>query len=242
MKDFELIENFILGKLDEEQTDIVRERLKSDKDFRQYYEEIKDFIVAIQADGLKESLKGRKIDDKVDDKIIHLNADSARNPRRVWLVAASLAMLLTFGWLLYTINAPINQSRLMAEAFYSDPGLPTKMSATKHYDFYDEMVDYKTEDYESALNKWSSSTDGIGPDTLEYYKSMALLNLRKLEEAESGLKLVPQSSRLYNQAQWRLLEIAIRNQDFTHAREIFNNLPEDSYPKYDLVKDFLKKR
>lgn len=71
---------------------------------------------------------------------------------------------------------------------------------------------------------------------------MALLNLRKLEEAESGLKLVPQSSRLYNQAQWRLLEIAIRNQDFTHAREIFNNLPEDSYPKYDLVKDFLKKR
>lgn len=241
MKDFELIENYIVGKLDEEQAGIVKERLKSDEDFRQYYEEIKDFIVAIQADGLKESLKGRKIEDAADNKIIHLNAGRTGNPRRVWLVAASLAMLLAFGWLLYTVNAPTNHSKLMAEAFYSDPGLPTKMSATKHYDFYDGMVDYKTEDYESALNKWSSSTDRIGPDTLEYYKSMALLNLRKLEEAESGLKLVPQSSPLYNQAQWRLLEIAIRNQDFTQAKEIFNNLPEDTYPNYNLVKDFLSK-
>lgn len=239
MKDFDLIENFILGKLDEPENALVRERLEHDSEFLKEYQEVKNIIVAIQAKGLKESLADRKIVENNTGRIISLSSRKSGTTRRAWLVAASLAMLLAFGWLLYTINAPANQSNLMAEAFYTDPGLPTRMSATEHYQFYDGMVDYKTADYEMALKKWSNIHSGIGFDTLQYYKAMSLLNLRKLNEAEDLLKDIPHSSALYNQSQWRLLEILIRQDDLNAARKLIKTLPQDIHPEYQKVQDFL---
>lgn len=103
MKDFDLIENFILGKLDEPENALVRERLEHDSEFLKEYQEVKNIIVAIQAKGLKESLAGRKIVENNTGRIIGLNSRKSGTTRRAWLVAASLAMLPCI-WLAFIHN------------------------------------------------------------------------------------------------------------------------------------------
>ncbi|MEM9053012.1 MAG: hypothetical protein AAGC47_13240, partial [Bacteroidota bacterium] len=60
--------------------------------------------------------------------------------------------------------------------------------ATDSYDFYDAMVDYKTEDYQSAIDKWTVLLEEEpSNDTLNYYIGAAHFNRAAYSEAKDFL-------------------------------------------------------
>jgi thioredoxin-like negative regulator of GroEL len=132
------------------------------------------------------------------------------------------------------------EAQLFSEAFFPDPGLPTRMSETQNYNFYDAMVDYKMEKYEVALQKWENVKEGIGADTLQFYQGMALLNLGKNEEAKSKLSEVPQSSDFKNLADWYLVSLYIKSGKFSEAKALMGKIPSNINSNYKAIQSFLE--
>lgn len=242
MENFETLEKYILGELSVEEMKSVEVRLEQDHDLRKEYSELKDLLVAIESKGLEESLRSRRIPEETisTGKEIHLYGNR-KSKFRVFTIAAAIAALLIGGWWIYDLQS--ERYSPWTDAFYTDPGLPTKMSAASdHYSFYDGMIDYKMEDYSEALEKWSVITEGIGQDTIRYYQAMALLNLARYSDAMALLEEVPDSSDLYEEAEWRKLEIYIREENYEEAKVFLSELPPDIHPAYEEVAKYLKNK
>lgn len=242
MENFELLEKYILGDLSAEEVKSVEARLEQDADLREEYSELKDLIVSIESKGLEESLRGRRISEETSStgKEIRMYGKKKSN-FRVYVIAAAIAALLIGGWWIYDLQS--ERYSPLAEAFYTDPGLPTKMSAaTDHYSFYDGMIDYKMGDYSEALEKWSAITTGIGQDTIRYYQAMAFLNLTRYSDAMALLKEIPESSDLYEKTEWRTLEIYIREENYEEAKAFLQELPPDIHPAYEKVAKYLENK
>lgn len=240
MDKFEILERYILNELSPEERTEIEERLESDPDFQAQYEQMKDLIIAIESHSLRESLKDRMIQPNSGEQVKNTPINTQRS-KIYWILAAAASILIIVycGWWIYNSQSP-SFKEIMADAFYVDPGLPTKMSATDLYQFYDAMLDYKTGDYSLALDKWSSINTGIGADTLNYYRAMAYLNMEKFHEAEDLLNKISQDSPLFQKAEWRKLEIYIRTQKYEKALAYLKQLPTDIHPSYKKVKAFLK--
>lgn len=240
MENFELLEKYILGDLSSEEVKSVEARLEQDAGFRKEYSELKDLIVSIESKGLEESLRERRIPEETSStgKEIRMVGKKKYN-FRIYTIAAAIAALLIGGWWIYGLQS--ERYSPLAEVFYTDPGLPTKMSAaTDHYAFYDGMIDYKMGDYSEALKKWSAITTGIGQDTIGYYQAMALLNLTRYSDAMALLNEIPETSDLYEKAEWRKLEIYIREENYEEAKAFLQELPPDIHPAYGKVAKYLE--
>ena len=95
-------------------------------------------------------------------------------------VAAILVIALGSLWFL-SDNA---NEKLYAKYFTPDPGLPTMMSETKNFEFYDAMVNYKQGEYTKAIEKWQPLLDNSPKsDTLNYFMGMAQLANKQEEKA-----------------------------------------------------------
>jgi len=127
-----------------------------------------------------------------------------------------------------------------ASAFEIDPGLPTPMSETSNYNFYDAMVDYKMEKYEVAIMKWQKEGGKIGADTLSYYLGMAYLNSGNLKEANTRLQTVPASSSFSDLAKWYQVKILLDNGNIDDAKNLLQSLPNKVHPNYSKLLQELK--
>lgn len=123
-----------------------------------------------------------EIKSKTSKKIIRI-------PRVVYWAAACAAAVLVI--VFFTQNTKSSPERLFAKHFSPDPGLPTTMSSTKQYDFYDGMVNYKLEEYQIALKKWEPLLKQHPKnDTLNYFVGVAYLALGNSEKALPYLNTV----------------------------------------------------
>lgn len=241
MDNLNLIERYIKNRLDERERADFEKRLQNDLDFKKEYEDYLSLITAIESQGLKNSLKGRTIPNNDEAKVVDINHKPNQNFFSSFLkIAASFTILFIAGYFLY--NNTYTEERFISENFYSDPGLPTKMGITENYVFIDGMVDYKNEKYEVALNKWSSTDFDIGKDTVAYYKAMAHINLKNLEEAGRLLNTIEPESNLFEKTQWKQVEVLTKQKKYQEALSILQSLPPENYPNYEEVKSFLSKR
>ena len=95
-----------------------------------------------------------------------------------YTAAACVAILIVLGG--YTFlqgNSLSNKNeQLFATYFRPDPGLPTTMSVSDNFDFFDAMVSYKQGDYNKAITKWEVLLkEKPDNDTLNYFIGVAYL-------------------------------------------------------------------
>ena len=236
MENFEQIERFLLGRMTPEERRAFEIQLSTDEDLRKEKEDLEIMIIGLESKGLKDKLQGRKIGESTsikEDKPTKTIYLTLRNLS----IAASFIGIIVCSWYFLKPSADPYQE-LYASSFSPDPGLPTPMSETDNYTFYDAMVDYKMEKYELAISKWSQMEGSIGSDTLNYYLGMAHLNNSNLGEAEAILKSIPASSSFADLAKWYLVKIYLDQDEIVKAKEVFSNLPNDMHPKYNDLKEF----
>jgi len=238
MDNFGLIEEYILDRMSAEQKAEFEDRLKNEPELRSEMEIVKDLIIGVESSGLKNKLKGRSIGKETKVKNIGGSSSSLFTLRKL-AIAASFLLIGFCGWWIFQPGEDPT-STLFADAFITDPGLPTPMSETKNYNFYDAMVDYKMEKYDVALEKWKNVKEGIGADTLQFYQGMALLNLEQNEKAISILATVPQSSDFKDLADWYLVSLYIKSGKFSEAKTLINKIPSNINSNYEAIKRFLE--
>lgn len=242
MENFEKIERYIQDKMNADERTAFEIEMNSNPEIEQEMNVIRDLILGVETYGLKQKLSGRKIgqEESTDDtiRVVEMPKKKA-SPLRYLAIAASFAAVLFCGYWMMQPSLS-HEQKMLADAFYVDPGLPTPMSETNNYNFYDAMVDYKMGKYDVALEKWNKVTTGIGLDTLSYYKGIASLNADKSTKAIEELSAVPESSSFSDKAKWYTLSIYIKNGELDKAKSIINQLPPNINPKYEAIKSFLE--
>jgi predicted Zn-dependent protease len=146
--------------------------LDLDEDFKTKVEDIKIMLLGIenqslktQLDELHKDIPKTKVKESQDKKVRYLYYSK---------FAAAAAIIIAIGSIWF-FSTPKNE-KLYAKYFKLDPGLPTTMSTTNNFDFYDGMVKYKHGDYKIAIEKWKVISEKQPEnDTLNYFLGVALM-------------------------------------------------------------------
>lgn len=143
-------------------------RLENDSDFKIQINDIITLLTGIETQSLKEQLDEfhkdipKQIPQKKSTKVYYLQFRK--------LVAAAVIIIALGSFWFFNQNP---NEKLYSKYFTPDPGLPTTMSTTSNFDFYDAMVNYKQGDYKTAIEKWEALT--TKNDTLNYFLGVAYL-------------------------------------------------------------------
>jgi tetratricopeptide (TPR) repeat protein len=177
----ETIEHYLNKNLSTQELKDFNKLLDTDEDLKSKVEDVRTILFGIEAQSLKEELdsfhkevaKGKTTKKSTLQKIRFLSYSRIA-------VAAAIAIALGSIWFFGT---PQND-KLYAKYFKPDPGLPTTMSSTNNFEFYDGMVKYKHGDYAIAINKWKTLVEKKPKnDTLNYFLGVAYLANKKEAEA-----------------------------------------------------------
>ncbi len=213
----ELIDNYILGNLDNTQMDSFNERLKTDPEFQVMVNDQENIARSVEEYNLRNSLND------FHDEIIE-------EPERKWLTPGLLALaasvLLLIGvssWaFLFTGNSA---QKVFAENFRPDPGLPTTMGTATQYEFYYGMVSYKRKEYTEAILRWESlyASDPKN-DTIVYFLGVANLANGNARQAENYLKLANEKTEsvFYEDIQYYLALTYLKEHKITEAKKILS--------------------
>src|SRR5690625_1302901 len=131
-QEFQLIDQYLLGKISADERQLFEERLASDTDLREEKERLEEYILAIEYDHLKEALESYKImgEEMTEEESSSRNVDTTRaariRPLQFWMVAASILLIGWVGYLFYS-NLNMKPDQHLENIFYSDPGLPSVM-------------------------------------------------------------------------------------------------------------------
>jgi len=209
-EDFEQIESYLLNRMSEKEKQIFLKEMEADKELKEEFKVQRQLIASVEAGAFKDRLE------KIHQKIIQ------RRQVTWWFAAvASVAVLLVAGiWLL---NRPTQSERLFAENLTEEPGLPVPMSAVDDYDFYDAMVDYKSGEYELAIEKWMQLLKKDPEnDTLNYFIGIALFNDKKFDKAEPFFEKAIQlkSAAFEGKSEWYLALVYLKTGETDKLRQL----------------------
>lgn len=189
--------------------------LADNPQLRQQAEEVKQLMEGIETFALREKMAE-----------FHRQLSPPKVPvmhtLRPWVygaVAAVAAILI----LLLLVNLSPTPEKIYARHFVPDPGLPTTMSTTENFSFYDGMVDYKLQNYQTALDKWlpllrQKPTN----DTLQYFVGVTYLALGDTQKALPYIDHVLQTppSVFMQEALYYKALVLVKNGDFQTAKQL----------------------
>ena len=184
----ELIDAYLLGKLDTDELAEFNSRMDSSAAFRLMVEEQRAVMQGIEEQNLQKTLDG-------------YHAEIKEEPQKKWLsrewlaLAASLVILIGVStWaILNNSNSP---EKVFSSNFKPDPGLPTTMGTSSDYDFYHGMVNYKRKEYAEAIHRWESLYAAHPDnDTVVYFLGVANLANGNARQAEKYLQLAKKESK-----------------------------------------------
>ncbi len=169
--ELETIERYLDNEMSaSEQEDFIRS-ISEEPRFQQKINEVRALRDGIETASLKETLDDfHKEIPLAHSKVVHKPniIERPRRNRTVYLAVAAVAIVLIGLW--QFLASGDGTEALYAEHFTPDPGLPTTMSTSDEYSFYDGMVDYKMGDYATAITKWELLLPNKPTnDTLHYF-------------------------------------------------------------------------
>lgn len=154
--------------------------LELDDEFKTKVEDVKTMLLSIENQSLKEQL------DEFHKNIPKTKVKKSKDKKVRYLYyskfAAAAALIIAVGSIWF-FSTPQNE-KLYAKHFKPDPGLPTTMSSTDNFEFYDGMVSYKHGDYDIAIDKWKTLKESSPEnDTLNYFLGIAFLANKNVPDA-----------------------------------------------------------
>lgn len=190
----EAIERYHKGTMNKKELKDFNDYLKIDPEFRIQVEDIKTMLLGIEAQSLKEQLDN--FHDDIPNTIIKKPNNNKVRFLNYSKIAAAAAIIIAVGSIWFFSSSP--NERLYAKYFKPDPGLPTTMSSTDNFDFYDAMVSYKHGDYQKAITKWQVIYEKqSNNDTINYFLGVAHLANKNIEDAIPFLEKTVQSQNAF---------------------------------------------
>lgn len=191
-EEFENIEKYLNDSLEGSSLEQFKSRMAADPVFAKTVEKQRILQDAIQETSLRSALDGfhntlMETESTSSGKVITFA------PWMRYAGAACIALLLAWGGFTYlngnSGGSQEKNEQLFAAHFTPDPGLPTTMSASDNYDFFNAMVSYKQGEYQKAISTWEVLLkEKPSNDTLNYFIGVAYLANNNEDEAISFLQ------------------------------------------------------
>ncbi|WP_111308582.1 tetratricopeptide repeat protein [Confluentibacter sediminis] len=182
----ETIECYYNNSMDRDDRIIFEKKLQDSPEFKEQVEDIKTMLLGIETQALKEQL-----DDFHKEIPLEKNKIRFLQPLKI---AVAAAIIIAFGCFWF-FSGSSNQ-KLYAKYFTPDPGLPTTMSNSDDFEFYDAMVNYKHGDYDKAIQKWQVLYQKQATnDTINYFLGLAYMSHDKIEAAKPFLQKVTETKK-----------------------------------------------
>ena len=197
-------------------------RLQTDVEFKTLVDDLQVLLFGIEQQSLKEKLE--EFHDDLPVQLHPIKNETKVRQFQFMKIAAAVVIFLAIGsfWFL----SGTSNERLYDNYFSVDPGLPTTMSTSDDFAFYDAMVNYKRGDYEKAISKWSV-LQKIQPenDTLNYFIGVAKLANKNEKQAIDYLDNVTKDSQseFRNEAYYYLGLAYLKSNELELARKNFNS-------------------
>ncbi len=173
-EEFEAIEKYLLDRMLVSEKQDFEARIADNEVLARAVDEQRALIAGIEEKSLKKRLEVFHEEVNEENHVLEKKVIPLRS-RRWYYAAASIAVLFALGSIWY-FSRPPEHERLFDQYFSPDPGLPTVMGTTDNYDFYGAMVDYKQEEYATAIEKWKKLLEKKPQnDTLNYFIGVAHL-------------------------------------------------------------------
>lgn len=219
-EELEAIERYLDNTMEPSERDPFELKLKENLPFRNVFEETKALLVGIESAVLEQQLKGFHED---MDNVISLPSKTKNKSRFAFIsIAASIAIIMGTFWFL---NSSSSTDQIFAKHFTPDPGLPTVMSATDNYDFYDAMVNYKQEEYDIAIKKWETILPTKpANDTINFYLGVSYLANGDAQKASQFFEktMLTRSSIFIEDAYYFAALAQLKNNNVAKATELLN--------------------
>lgn len=174
----ELFERYINGEMSPAERLELDSKRNDDPIFEKHFQETKSMILGIESAAMINEMNSFH-EDMVPVRSLNTREEQTSTTpslgKRVmtWSIAATI--ILALGIFAF-MNNESSSEKLFAKHFTPDPGLPTVMSTTSEYSFYDAMVNYKEEKYNLAIEKWESLLPTKPTnDTLNFYLGVSYL-------------------------------------------------------------------
>lgn len=201
---------------------VFETRLQQDPEFRTQVEDIKTLLFGIEEYALNE-----KLDEFHSD--LPINMETGKTDPKVrqlhFRQIAAAVIILIASASFWIFNGSSNE-RLYDDYFKPDPGLPTTMSSSDNFAFYDAMVNYKHGDYKKAIGKWEILHDKVPQnDTLNYFLGSAYLADKNEDKAISYLENVTETkaSAFKNEAYYYLGFAYLKKENIASAKKNFKS-------------------
>lgn len=194
------IESYLRQEVSEKKRKHFEARLADDPQWQQKVRQVELMIVGIKETAISEKL--RSLDHK---PAVRVRTMKPKRKAFAPYIVAAVVIGLIFSVLLLIGVFKSDDDKLFAQFYRPDSGLITAMSVTDEYNFEVAMVDYKSENYEAAIQRWKALADTEGEnDTLSYFIGSAYLASDKVPEAFLHFKKVLENnqSTFYHDAQW----------------------------------------
>jgi len=192
----ETVERYHNHTMPHDERKTFEHRLQNDAEFKTLVTDIQSFLFGIEQQALTE-----KMDEFHKDLTVILATTETDSKVRFlhWRKIAAAVVIIVASASFWMINGSSNE-RLYNSYFKPDPGLPTTMSRTDNYTFFDAMVNYKQGDYKKAISKWEVlQKKEPQNDTINYFLGVAYLADKKEKVAIPYLeKTVSQPESVFN--------------------------------------------
>lgn len=196
-------------------------KLKEDADFRSEVEDIRSLLFGIETQALKE-----KLDEFHKDLPKQMNTEpTASKVRFLQFRKIAVAAIIILGSVSFWYFNGSSDEQLYDTYFKPDPGLPTTMSSSDDFAFYDAMVNYKQGDYKTAIKKWEVLEQKKPKnDTLTYFLGVANLANKNTSEAIGYLNTtVEKSNSIFIEDAYYYLGMAyLKTKNFEQAKKFLN--------------------
>ena len=224
----ELIERFLNNELQGQPLIDFKKKLHNDKDFRSQVDFVKNIPIGVERAVLKEKIESFHSELQSQPPLIKLHRTNF-----FLKIAVAASLIICFGLLFYFYQSSPNEK--LYQAYYTpDPGLPTVMSSTSEYEFYDAMVDYKRKNYDFAISKWSALYQKAPDnDTLNYFLGMAWMASKEEEKSFPYLEQVTKNNEsvFQDDARFYLALYHVKNNNIELAKQNLRGLTVDKAKK-----------
>lgn len=179
----------------------IERKIAEDASFADAVQEVKSTIYTVQEIVLSEKMNEWHQTVSTHDHVIPMRQNFTSKA----LIAASLLLLIALGtwWMI----RPSHEEKLFAKYYHPDPGLPTLMSLSEQYEFDKAMVDYKSKDYDKALQSFQNLLiENPNNDTLNFFIAQIFLAQNQAEKAIPYFeKVISDSNSIFTKdAYWYL--------------------------------------
>lgn len=228
MENEALYDDYLSGNLTGSALADFEQRLESDTEFRQSFDLHKETVRLIEIAALRNQLN--RIADNTSNNSVNVQKKTRTiQISRTWFAAAAAMIGVVIIFAYQYVNRPSGTDALYAKYYLPDAGLPSMMGSSSNYTLDDAMVDYKSEEFDEAINKFKALHKGApSNDTVTYYLGMAYMGK---EDYDAALPLIEALSARENQfqmkAQWYRSLILLRQEKYNEAKKALTLIAKD---------------